>query len=217
MPSPIPPRNARIAKLKFAATELELIRPKHLPKHLPEKLKLNLVDVSELDCPLEEEPVQWLLFTTEVIDSVENIENIVDTYRSRWLIEDCNKAIKTGCKYEQRQLENQQALLNLLAIILPIACELLWLRATAREQPNQKASNILTPTQLKILTALGPRKLGPNPTAKEALWALAGLGGHLKRNGEPGWLVLYRGLETLKQYEIGYTLAAQARLEQRDL
>ena len=41
------------------------------------------------------------------------------------------------------------------------------------------------------------------PTVKEALWAIADLGGHFKHNGEPGWLILMRGMKSLYDYELG--------------
>jgi hypothetical protein len=33
----------------------------------------------------------------------------------RWTIEECLKAIKTGCEFEKRQLQDYEALVNLLA------------------------------------------------------------------------------------------------------
>jgi hypothetical protein len=93
---------------------------------------------------------------------------------------------------------------------LPIACELLWLRSRARNDPNAPATEVPTPQQIKILRLLGPRPLPPHPTARDALWAVAGLGGHVKRNGEPGWLVLHRGMQTLFSYEVGFEAGLNA-------
>ncbi|MCR4318045.1 MAG: hypothetical protein NUW37_17000 [Planctomycetes bacterium] len=41
---------------------------------------------------------------------------------------------------------------------------------------------------------------------KEATWAIAGLGGHLKRNGDPGWLTLGRGVEKFLDMWAGWLL-----------
>jgi hypothetical protein len=51
------------------------------------------------------------------------------------------------------------------------------------------------------------RKLPAKPTVREALYALAGLGGHLKNNGDPGWRTLSKGWRKLLAYEAGYDLA----------
>jgi hypothetical protein len=205
-----PPRKGRIARLRFAATTIEIPRPRYLSKSLPETLRLNLVHVVECDVPPGETPVEWLLYTTEPIATNSQVEAIVDTYRTRWLIEEFNSALKTGCAYEARQFETRRALLTMLALSLPIACEMLWLRSRARSSPDALATETLTPLQIRILRKLGPRKIPPRPTAQDALLAVAALGGHLKNNGEPGWKILQRGLALLLAYETGWTAASSS-------
>jgi hypothetical protein len=205
-----PPRAARLAELQFSATTIEISRPRYQASELPSQLRLQLVRVFEPSPPPNERPIEWLLFTTEPASTPDEVAAVVDAYRARWLIEECNKAIKTGCKYQERQLESRHALLTLLAMTLPIACEVLWLRSRSREESDQPASQVLSDTQVQILRVLGPRKLGKAPTVHDALWAVAALGGHLTSNGEPGWLVLHRGMIKLTNYEEGW-VAAQRR------
>jgi hypothetical protein len=50
--------------------------------------------------------------------------------------------------------------------------------------------------------------LSATPTNCEVYSALAALGGHLRSNGEPGWIVLGRAYEKLLVLEQGW-LAAQ--------
>jgi hypothetical protein len=194
----------RAATLAFSATTVVLHRPRYQPETLPAEMKVNVVRVFEPNPPANEDPVEWLLFTNEPIRTTQDVVTIVDTYRARWLIEECNKAIKTGCRYEDRQFESRDALLTLLAMTLPIAVELLWLRAACRHNPDCPAEEVLTPLQLKILTKMSSRKLSARPTVHDALWAIAALGGHMKTNGEPGWLVLHRGMTKLLAYEEGW-------------
>jgi len=103
-------------------------------------------------------------------------------------------------------------MLNLLAISLPIACEVLALRAATRERPDAEATEILTSVQLDVLRALGSVKLGANPTVLEALLAVAAIGGHLKSNGPPGWRILQRGMQKLLAYEEGWRAHQRANL-----
>lgn len=203
-----PPRAGRTATLSFSATAIEICRPRYL-ESLPETLSLNMVRVWEQGTP-DEKPIEWLLFTTEPVSTQLEVEAVVDMYRARWLIEECNKAIKTGCRYEERQFEGRHALLNLLALTFPIACELLWLRSCCRAEPSMSARDVLTETQIKILKALGRSKLPAKPTAHDVLWAVAALGGHIRSNGEPGWLVLHRGLAKLLAYEEGWLAREKA-------
>lgn len=120
-----PERAARMAKLEFAATRVVLRRPRYQDKELLAEVEVNVVRVFEPRPPAGEAPIEWVLFTTEPIATANDIASIVDDYRARWLIEECNKAIKTGCRYEDRQFESLDALLTLLAMTLPIAVELL--------------------------------------------------------------------------------------------
>jgi hypothetical protein len=207
-----PPRKARLARLRFSAKTVELRRPRYLKDPLPETLTLSVVHVVEVEPPVGEPAVEWHLFTTEPVDTAEQVAHIVDLYRTRWVIEEFNKALKSGCLYEQREFESRAALLVVLAMSLPIACELLWLRSRARTQPNAPATDVITPRQLEVLRAMGSRKLSSSPTARDALLAIAALGGHQRSNGQPGWLVLSRGLQKLLDWEAGWRAAyAHAR------
>jgi len=202
-----PPRHEREAKLEFAATRIEIPRPQYLADPVEKTIALNLVRVFEPNPPSGEDAVEWLLYTTEPIDSPEDVERVVDNYRSRWTIEEFNAALKSGCAFEARQFESRAALLNMLALSLPVACEVLWLRSRARSSPEAPASEVLTPLQLRILRELGPRPLADNATAQDALFALAGLGGHIKSNGPPGWKVLQRAMIDLLTYEKAWMAA----------
>jgi Transposase DNA-binding/Transposase DDE domain len=195
-----PPREARCAKLHYGASQVELKRPRNLPAdEYPSSLHLWLVRVWEDEPPTGEAPVEWLLLTSEPCEEAAEIARVVDIYRSRWMIEDFFKALKTGCALEERQLESRHALLNLFALFLPIAVHLLWLRSCARDMPDVPASEVLTPLQLTVIRHRSHRKMPDNPTAAQALWALAGMGGHIANNGWPGWQVLGRAFVTLAE------------------
>lgn len=206
-----PARDGRVAKLSFRATRVELRRPDPLPKQLPKSLALNLVHVLEVEPPDGQPPVEWMLLTTEPIDTVQDVLRIVDIYRARWTIEELFKALKTGCAFEQRQFRSYDALQRLLAIMLPVAWRLLRIRTAARVHPDRPGTDLLTPIQLAVLRATSRRvKVPLFPTAAQVLLAIAGLGGHLRRNGQPGWITLGRGFDTLLAYEVGYRVALQA-------
>lgn len=202
-----PSREERFATLNISSTRVTVLRGDYWDKSLPKTLELNVVDVSEVSAPEGEEPVRWRLITNEPIDTVEQVLAIVDAYRSRWVIEEFFKSIKTGCVYEKRQLESKEPLLNLLAILSVVAWRLLRLRSLARQDPGRPASDVLTSVQLSVLKELRPNSFSKTPTVYEAFIAVAQLGGFLKRNGNPGWLTLGRGFETLLNMEMGWQLA----------
>jgi len=140
------------------------------------------------------------------------VEEIIDIYRARWVIEELFKAIKTGCAYQQRRLESPHGLLNLLALTIPVACRLLLLRHLARHAPDVPASRALTGSQLAVLAATPRARLPKRPTIQDAFCAIARLGGHLRRNRKPGWQILTRGYYELLVLEEGW-LAARGRAE----
>lgn len=209
-----PSRAERETDLSIGTTCVFVDRPARLDRGLPEALPLNVVRVWEPNPPAGQEPVEWILLTTEPVGTSEEILKVVDWYRARWTIEELFKALKTGCAYEKRQIETYKGLLKVLAVFLPIAYHLLLLRSLARRSEAVPAHLALTRVQLQVLAAAVESPLPEKPTATDALLAIARLGGHLKRNGDPGWIVLTRGYHTLLTLAHGWRLAKVERSDQ---
>jgi hypothetical protein len=51
--------------------------------------------------------------------------------------------------------------------------------------------------------------LPSRPTIRDVMLGIAALGGHITNNGDPGWLVLGRGLTRLLDAEVGWRLARE--------
>lgn len=205
-----PARRFRIANLSVAAIAVELPRTSESGKAALAAIGVNVIHVSEKRPPKGEPPIEWFLLTSLPIETPEAIAFAVDCYRARWVIEEFFKALKTGCKYESRQLESATSLLNALAIFAPVAWRLLLLRHLARSDTEAPATAALTTKQLQVLKAVAKKPLPPRPTARDAMLAVAALGGHLKNNGDPGWLVLGRGLHDLLLLELGWRAREEA-------
>lgn len=211
-----PPRDARHAKLRFSAMLLQLKRPPYLHAPYPASLDINVVRVHEVDAPEGTEAVEWFLFTTENVGTREEVLAVVDIYRRRWVVEEYFRAVKTGCMYEQRQLEGKHAWMIGLAITLPLAWRLLQLRNVARSDAARPATEVLTNTEVEVLRHLRPKRLSEPPTIRESMLAIAEMGGHVKNNGEPGWLVLHRGLSKLQALAEGVELGREIATGRRD-
>jgi hypothetical protein len=193
-----PERLSRRAQLSIRSGRVALRRPRYLGDEVAEGLAVNVVYVQEIDAPKGQEPIAWVLATTEPVDLPIDVEAVLDHYRARWVIEEFFKALKTGCALETRQLESFETLTNALALFVPIAWRMLLLRALSRETPDAPADQVLTPTQIQVLRHEQPQKMpASGATVQHALYAVAGMGGHLKSNGPPGWLTLARGMQTL--------------------
>lgn len=199
-------RDGRVAELAIAAASV-VIRSPRVPgaDAGSSSISVNVVHVIEENVATDEPPVEWLLLTTEPIETPEQVEFVIDSYRTRWMIEEYFKALKSGCAYESRQLESYPALQSALSIFAVIAWRLLCMRFLARDDSDPPATRVMSDVELKILRAQG--RVGANPNIVEALRAVAALGGHLKPNGEPGWEVLWRGFRSLRDLVSGYQLA----------
>jgi hypothetical protein len=207
-----PARDAREARLEVEAMRVSVQRPKPLAATFAPSVPLNLVHVREVDVPAGEAPVDWWLWTSEPIDTPEQVLQIVDWYCARWVVEEFFKVLKTGCRYEDRQLESFDALWIALAVLLPIATRLLQLRHAARETPTRDAREIVSVEAIDVLRASGRCRLPETPNAHEILLAVAAMGGHIKSNGPPGWLVLWRGMRDLETQLVGWR-AARAMID----
>ena len=100
-------------------------------------------------------------------------------------------------------------LLGLLSILAwhPVAlCD------AARQEPGLQAPAPFTGTQRYLLECAKPSLRGTND-ARRYLRCIAGLGGFLgrKRDGDPGWITLWRGFSRLADMEAGFRLASPAR------
>lgn len=78
--------------------------------------------------PPGQAPIEWMLVTSEPVQSLDGATAVVDHYRARWLVEEYLKALKTGCAFEKWQLTNPAGLVRALAVLVPLAKRLLLLR-----------------------------------------------------------------------------------------
>ena len=210
-----PPRRAREAELTVRTGVVTLRRAKKAADASwspgadaqPKTLELHLVEAVELNPPPGEKGVRWLLLTTEPIGTQAQVLRVIDLYRRRWLIEEYFKALKTGCRIEERQMESMSTMLCVLALLIPAAWRLLLLRAVAGEAPDTKWKSLLTPLEFKLLSLrVKKAKLGPDATVAQCIASIAKIGGHLPRNGPPGWQTLHAGWRSLQDMALGARL-----------
>lgn len=201
-----PPRDARMATLHVRYASVRIKRPSSAPSDLPSNLDLQVVEVFEPNPPEGEAPITWRLLTPRTVASAADAMTVVDHYRQRWVIEEFFKALKTGTGLLERQVESVHTLENVVALSLPLAWHLLVVRSVARREPNLPAKTYFSISQLYLLRHLGRIKISEEPTLHEVSFAVAALGGHLKRNGAPGWQTLAAGLLELRAMERAWAL-----------
>jgi hypothetical protein len=206
-----PARDERHATLQIRWGALTLARRQYSASQRP-TVSLWAVHVFEPEPPPGDVPIEWMLLTSDAVETVADATAVVDHYRARWLIEDYFKALKTGCAFEQRQLMTFEGLVRALAMFIPMAWHLLVLRHLGRADASVPVTRCVDREQLRLLRKLLHQRryrLPQRPTVRDVMLGIAALGGHITNNGPPGWIVLGRGLTRLLDAEVGWRLARE--------
>lgn len=203
---PTKQRQARSTKLAVRFSPVQLRTPYRFDNR--DAINVYAVYATEIDCPEGETPLEWMLLTTEVVDTVEMADTILRWYTYRWRVEEYHKIFKSGCQIERYRLA-AVGMKTMLGFFSIIAVELLQVTYLHRTQPNAPALEILTPLQIEVLKAGTSKKLESTLTVAWAVESVAFLGGYLehRRKTPIGIQVLWRGW--LKLYDLcqGWQLA----------
>jgi hypothetical protein len=205
-----PAREPRRVTLSFRSCTAKIARPNNIPlsSKLPAFVTVNLVEVFERKPPKGEAPVRWIIVTNEPVAKVSDLLAVVDIYCCRWIIEELFKCLKSGCLIQSAQLDSSAALLRLLAVMMPVATYLMNLRHMQRQHPDKPATIILDADEIAVLQQQHPECFNNSEcNIAQVVSAIAKLGGHLSRNGLPGFLTLARGTNALYFLVQGWRLA----------
>ncbi len=191
----------RMATLSIRCTPVTL-RPPCLKEDQP-PLTLWTVEAREPRPPGGATPVCWRLLTTLPVTCAEEALEKVRWYAQRWVMEVLHKVLKSGCKVEQRQLATAGRLRRVVMVDLVVAWRVLALGRAGRATPEGLASDWLSEAEWRALWCYVHEKRKPPrraPGVRTAVRWIARLGGFLgrRRDGEPGPVVVWRGLHRLK-------------------
>lgn len=223
-----PQRAPRTARLEVRHTRIRLTPPRPRPAaerwltahpeqerlvdrpYLP--LTVGVVWVTEIDPPAGEKPLDWLVITSLPVATPAQALECVRFYQVRWLIERFHFVLKSGCRIEQLQLEQADHLRRAVAVYAAVAWRLLWLTYQARQQPEDPATQLVDDVTWQALhQTLHPSAAVPAepPTLRLFVRQIARLGGFLDRagDGDPGVIVLWRGLRRLADIVTTWRLA----------
>jgi hypothetical protein len=164
---------------------------------------LNVVLVREEQPPQGEEPVEWLLLTSLPIDDAEQVRQVIDYYRVRWMIEIFFRVLKSGCRVEERRFEAVDRVLACLAVYLIVAWRTLYVCRLGRSCPQLDCETIFEPAEWKATWKIVRRKDPPKspPALGVMVKLVARLGGYVERqNSPPGPQTLWLGLQRVHDF-----------------
>jgi Transposase Tn5 dimerisation domain len=209
-----PGQPARTAQLQVSLGEVWLRapqRPGKAPGYLP-PVRCTVVRVWEANPPLGTEALEWILLTDWQVTNYAQALEVALAYSTRWLLEEFHKAIKTGTKAEDLQLETADGVFAAIAIKSVVALRLLDLRERVRLAPTAPAEQAgLSELELAVLRECLNR---PLKTVGEVALAIGRLGGHMNRKGDglPGWQTLFRGMAKLNDLVQGARIALKLKI-----
>lgn len=179
--------------------------PAHQRKYqgLEEPLEVTLIVVREPEPPEGQPALEWVLLSTWPVGEARELQRVVGWYVKRWQIEVLHRVLKTGCKVEQRRVQQGHSAQVMIVLDLLVAVRLMGLVGASRHQPEAEARGWITAEEERVLrvrfesaktgTAGKPLRLG------QAMRWIAQLGGHpgMPSSPPPGAEVLWRGLTHL--------------------
>ena len=143
------PVSLRIAKvhLKVPVTKTK--------DHDQPSLPVIAVSVKEDHPPAGiQSPLNWLLLCTEGEANAENALRIGQWYETRWGIEEFFRVLKSGCKIQNRQFQQTQALLKSMVFDAITSWRVFDLQRRARVEPDTPADEVVEPEELEACQLL---------------------------------------------------------------
>ena len=197
-----PGQRARTARLavRFLAAPIAL----PLSKKRRRVVTVHAVLAREVDPPVGQEAIRWVLLTSRRVGNLVDALQIVSAYTLRWRIEDFHKVWKSGaCDIEGSQLRRRDHFQRWATIMAAVAARIERIKHLSRTEPTRPATDEFTQDEIDALILLRsegttvPYEVGDVPSLGEATRWIADLGGYMgsRNSPPPGSKVLRRGLE----------------------
>ena len=212
-------RKARTAKMLLRFARVTIRKNDKCLDDVPGSLTCYCVYAVEdaSTVPEGEEPVEWRLLTSHVVETVDDAVQCVEWYKCRWFIEELFRVCKSeGFRVESVQLENGAAVKRLIVLTLWAALRCVTLKRAYDEQDElvpasrmfDEEEEHLLDLEMELLHQKSPKALdGRNPFRKHSLpwaaWIIARLGGwsgYLSAHGRPGYITMKRGSDRFSQH-----------------
>jgi hypothetical protein len=218
-------RCGRVVSLAVRFAGVELRQPvTGADKRYPKSVRVNIVEVCEVNPPSPKEAVHWRILTTHAVASLEDAAHIVGLYRLRWTVEQVFRTMKSqGFDLEESCIEDGPALEKLTAATLIAAVRIMQLvQARADAGRAYSARRIFTAGEITLIHAVtkefeGKTAKQKNPHPEETLawaaWCIARLGGWNGYETErpPGPITFSHGLKRFHAIAQGFALAQNSK------
>ena len=207
------PRKSRKTEVAVRATRVTLRPPWRADRKLP-AVTVNVVSVSEVNPPPDDEPVELILVTSLPIDTVEHVRQTIQHYCTRWMIEIFFRVLKCGCRVEDRRFEHIDRLLPCLAVYMIVAWRTLFVCRMGRSCPDVDCDAVFDASEWKAVWKVVQRSDPPPspPRLEDMVRMVAQLGGYVnrKRDDPPGPQTVWIGLQRMHDMALCWELFGPA-------
>lgn len=202
-------RSAREATVTVRATTVTLKAPeRRTGEKLPDR-QVHVVLVREENPPAGEAAIEWLLLTSLPVETVEDVERVIEYYCCRWEIEIYFRVLKSGCGVERLQLETTPRVAACVAVYLIVAWRVMFVMMLGRQCPDLPCEAVLSPDEWQAVYTIVKRQPPPEqaPSLGEMLPLIASLGGYLgrKHDGPPGPKAMWIGIQRMRDFAIAWS------------
>lgn len=166
-------------------------------------LDCNMVWIKEIE-PTDQPDINWRLITDQSIQDSSLSQAVVLAYECRWIIEEMNKAAKTGASVEKRQFTELDHYKPFIGITYVIAWRMLFVRNLGEIEGDAPIENFFAQEEIEYMKAESPHD--NITTVQDALLFIARLGGFTRRYKRPGWIILWQGWTKFYERVTGYLL-----------
>jgi Transposase Tn5 dimerisation domain/Transposase DNA-binding len=205
-------RQARTAEMTVQAARVKVRAPDRKGAKLDD-VYVNVVLVRELNPPVGEEPIEWVLVTSLPIDTTDEVLLVVQYYCQRWTIEIFFKILKSGCKVEESQLETAERFRPYLGFSMIAAWRIQYVMKLGRDCPDLPCDIAFDEDEWQAAYAMVKKEPPPSkpPTLREMIRLVGSLGGHMGRkgDGEPGPKAMWVGMQRLTDIAEGWRAAKE--------
>jgi hypothetical protein len=196
-----PKRKARVAHMdvRFIETTLAPVRqrmPAGEPSLTP-PCRVSVVMATERNAPPGVAALDWRLYTTLEVRTIDDAIDCVKNYAARWAIEVLFRTWKSTMKAEQKQYRDGEALQCSLTMDLLLAFTFLQIAHLHRVNPDAKATEVFDMRECQALWRYRyGRKCARAPTLAAMSTEVAALGGHSTKS-IAGARTFARGMQKL--------------------
>ena len=207
-------RTTREAVLQIRAITVTVAGPRRAGGGSLENVAINVVEALEENPPDGETPIRWVLFTTLPIQSIEDIESVLDGYCMRWSVELYFKTLKSGLRIEDMKYETLGRYLIAFSMLAVVAWRVEYLKGATRSDPESSCEKYFTPGEwMAVMIFLHRRPIDPTkpPPMRAFMTAIAQLGGYInkKSQGPPGSKTIWRGMSRFETIVEAYAAFSQ--------